>query len=196
MSCEEWEDDSAQSGLCKSGHDESILPIILVRGCLEQIRKHMQGDRSVGRGSRKRRLDASTFGNPFKVAVRGTAETARRFECMPREDDKLPKKLPQLSGTRIVLQCRLDQACHVDSIISVYRDMFPEAYDRGDEAAAAAPSAEVVNRLCTSPRRTRHRRWDGPTKAIQREGLDGRAQDRRCKSGQDVRDVSCATAKR
>ena len=99
-------------------HEESIPPTVQVRGCLELIRKLMQGNRYVGRGSRQRIMESSVFRNPFKVAGHGRAEAIRRYEKQLR----MP---PQLSGTRLVCHC--DQACHVDSIIAVYKDMFPEA---------------------------------------------------------------------
>ena len=107
----------------------------------------MQGDYYIGRGSRERNLKASVFGNPFKVAVYGRAGAIRRYEAMLRKDDDLLKRLPQLSGSRLVCHCRADQACHADSIIAVYKETFPLAYDRNNTTAAAAPSAEVLNRL-------------------------------------------------
>ena len=107
----------------------------------------MQGDYYIGRGSRERNLKASVFGNPFKVAVYGRARAIRRYEAMLRKDDDLLKRLPQLSGSRLVCHCRADQACHADSIIAVYKETFPLPYDRCNTTAAAAPSAEVLNRL-------------------------------------------------
>ena len=121
-------------------------PILPVRGCLECVRKLMRGDRYIGRGAKQRNLEASPFGNPYKVAVFGRSEAIRRYELLLRKDVHLRSLLPELSGTRLVCHCRLEQPCHADSIISVYRDMFPEAYDR-DAVTTAAPSAEVLNRL-------------------------------------------------
>ena len=46
---------------------ESIPPIVPVRGSVEVVRKFMQGDYYIGRGSRERNLKPSVFGNPFKV---------------------------------------------------------------------------------------------------------------------------------
>ena len=126
---------------------EPIPPIVPERGCVELVRKFMQGDYYIGRGSRERNLKASVFGNPFKIAVYGRAGAIRRYEAMLRKDDDLLKRLPQLSGSRLVCHCRADQACHADSIIAVYRETFPLAYDRSNTTAAAAPSAEVLNRL-------------------------------------------------
>ena len=65
---------------------------------------------------------------------------------MLRKNDDLLKRLPQLSGIRLVCHCRADQACHADSIITVYKELFPDAYNRED-TTAAAPSAEVPSRL-------------------------------------------------
>ena len=100
-------------------------PIVPERGCVELVRKFMQGDYYIGRGSRERNLKASVFGNPFKVAVYGRAGAIRRYEAMLRKDDDLLRMLPQLSGTRLVCHCRADQACHADSIITVYKETFP-----------------------------------------------------------------------
>ena len=124
-----------------------IPPIVPERGCIELVRKFMQGDYHIGRGSRERNLKASVFGNPFKVAMYGRVGAIQRYEAMLRKDDDLLKLLPQLSGSRLVCHCRADQACHADSIIAVYKETFPLAYDRNVTTGAAAPSAEVMNRL-------------------------------------------------
>ena len=128
---------------------ESIPPIVPVRGCVEVVRKFMQGDYYIGRGSRERNLKPSVFGNPFKVAVHGRAGAIRRYEDMLRKNDDLLKRLPQLSGIRLVCLCRADQACHADSIITVHKELFPDAYNREDTTTAAAPSAEVLSRLAS-----------------------------------------------
>ena len=94
---------------------ESIPPIVPVRGYVELVRKFMQGDYYIGRGSRERNLKPSVFGNPFKVAVHGRAGAIRRYEDMLRKNDDLLKRLPQLSGIRLVCHCRADQACHASA---------------------------------------------------------------------------------
>ena len=106
------------------------------------------GDRYISRGARQRNLEGSPFGNPDKVAVFGRSEAVSRCELLLRKDNNLQSLLLELAGARLVCHCRFEQTCHVDSIISVYRDMFPEAYDR-DEEAAAASSAEVLNMLAS-----------------------------------------------
>ena len=82
-----------------------------------------------------------------KVAVHEQAEAIRRYEDMLRKNDELVRMLPQLSEVRLVCHCQADQQCHADSIITVYKEMFPDAYDREDTTEEAAPSAEVLNRL-------------------------------------------------
>ena len=118
-------------------------------GCLELVRKLMQGDYYIGRRSKERNLKPSIFGNQFKVGVHGRAEAIRLYESKLRENDELLKLLPQLSGLRLLCHCRPDQTCLADSIITVYRELFPGAYDRYDKTAAAAPSAEVLRRLAS-----------------------------------------------
>ena len=81
----------------------------------------------------------------------------RHLRCREPESDKVLQMFwrreelgcreAQLSGTRLVCHCRADQACHADSIITVYKELFPHAYDRKNNSTAAAPSAEVLNRL-------------------------------------------------
>ena len=93
--------------------------------CLELVRKLMQGDYYIGRGSKERNLKPSIFGNQIKVGVHGRAEAIRRYESKLRENDELLKVLPQLSGLRLLCHCRPDQTCHADSISTVYRELFP-----------------------------------------------------------------------
>ena len=76
---------------------ESIPPIVHEGGCLGLVRKVMQGDHYVGRGSRERNLKASVFGNPFKVAVHGRAEAMRRYEDMLRKNESSGVRLRLLS---------------------------------------------------------------------------------------------------
>ena len=109
----------------------------------------MQGDHYIGRGSRERNLKPSVFGNPFKVAVHGGSGAIRRFRGYLRKNDDLLKRLPQLSGFRLVCHCRANQACHADSIIKVYKSLFPAAFNREDISTATAPSAEVLSRLAS-----------------------------------------------
>ena len=52
----------------------------------------------------------------------------------------------QLSGTRPVCHCQMNQTSHADAIIAEHKDTFSEAYDRENEAGAA-PSATLLNRL-------------------------------------------------
>ena len=92
-------------------------------------------------------LEPSVFGNPFKVAVRGRIGAIRRCEGMLRKNDDLLKRLPQLSGFRLVCHCRANQACHADSIITVYKSLFPAAFNGEEISTATAPSAEVLSRL-------------------------------------------------
>ena len=85
---------------------ELIPPIVPERGCVELVRKFMQGDYYIGRGSRERNLEPSVFGNPFKVAVHGRIGAIRRYEDMLRKNDDLLNRLPQLP-----CRCRANQAC-------------------------------------------------------------------------------------
>ena len=132
---------------------ELIPPIVPERGCVELVRKFMQGDYYIGRGSRERNLKPSVFGNPFKVAVHGRIGAIRRYEAMLRKNDDLLKRLPQLSGFRLVCHCRANQACHADSIIKVYKSLFPAAFNREDiSTATARRSAESTRQSQRSSR--------------------------------------------
>ena len=115
-----------------------ILP---VTGCVGRIHKLMRIYRSRCKATKPARLATLTKSQ--------SSEGQRLFVVASSFCEKITTCgvfFPVFSCTRLVCHCRLEQTCHADSIISVYRDMFPEAYDRDDEAAAA-PSAEVLNRL-------------------------------------------------
>ena len=94
----------------------------------------MQGDLYIGRGSRERHLLARVFGNPFEP-----------YENMAAVVSTTPGL--SLPGKPTV-------PWHAGIIITVCKKMFPDACDREDTTAAAAPSAEVLNRLA--------RLWDEP----------------------------------
>ena len=117
---------------------ESIPPIVPVRGYVELVRKFMQGDYCIGRGSRD--LKPSVFGNPFKVAVHGRAGAIRRYEDMLRKNDVLLKRLPQLSGIRLVCHCRADQACHADSIVQPRRHHHSSSAQRRSAESTRQPA--------------------------------------------------------
>ena len=64
--------------------------VLLVTGCLQRIRMLVQGDRCIGSGSRRRNLESSISGNPFKVAV---------HEAIRRCEDVLRKESGSLQGS-------------------------------------------------------------------------------------------------
>ena len=53
------------------------------------------------------------------------------------------RRISTLSGKRLLCHCRPTEACHADSIISAFRDKFPEAFDR-DDGEAPAPTAGIL----------------------------------------------------
>ena len=108
------------------------------------VKQHMLGDIYVGRGSRQRNLKKSLWCNPFKVSEHGRALAVSKFEHHRRTDQDLNEALWQLSGARLVCQCRPGEECHADVIRTVFREQFPDAHDR-DEEKAKPPSAQVLN---------------------------------------------------
>ena len=150
----------------------------------------MQGDYYIGRGSRERNLKPSVFGNPFKVAVHGRSGAIRRYEAMLRKNDDLLKRLPQLSGFRLVCHCRANQACHAESIIKVYKSLFPAAFNREDIATATAGSEEVLSRLASL--REVPDSDDGSTAD---EGAPARGTGWECRLDRGIRGETYATAR-
>ena len=89
-------------------------------------------------------MEASLFCNPYKLAVFGRSEAPRCSEMLLRKDAKLQGLLLELSGTRPVCRCQLDQTCHADSIISVCRDMCPHGSEKNEtQTKGQWPSREL-----------------------------------------------------
>ena len=122
--------------------EETVHPILPIRGCLEKIRKLMKGDENVGRGQ----------GNEDGVR----AHCAINSRCL----SMVVKLLPRLSGTRLVCHCLPSQACHADAVIAEYWLMLPMTYDR-EGSMGQAPSSALLNRLarlrCSPLTRAHHR---------------------------------------
>ena len=62
----------------------------------------------------------------------GRQTAIERFAEKLSWDSELQENLHTLSGKRLLCHCRPTEACHADSIISAFRDKFPEALDRDD----------------------------------------------------------------
>ena len=110
----------------------STPQIIPVRGNLDSVRALMKGDCHTGCGCRQCGLTRSKFANPYKVAQFGREQaialSARHLETEPQ----LKSSLWTLSGLRLVCHCGKRQACHADSLIAEYKEVFPTAYDRNE----------------------------------------------------------------
>ena len=106
----------------------------------------MKGDCCIGRGCRQRRLARSRFANPYKVAQVGREQTIDRFKKYLSSDLQMRSSLWILSGLRLVCHCGERQACHADSLIAAYTEMFPAACDSSD-LEGAAPSSLQLNYL-------------------------------------------------
>ena len=117
-----------------------VLPI---RGHLDAVRRLLKRDFHVGRGCRQRGLRRSLYANDYKVSEFGRHTAIERFAEKLSRDSELQENLHTLSGKRLLCHCRPTEACHADSIISAFRDKFPEAFDRDDEEAPA-PTARIL----------------------------------------------------
>ena len=107
------------------------MPIVLpIRGHLDSIKQLMLGDLFIGRGLRQRGLKKSLWCNPFKVSEHGRALAESKFEHHSRTDQDLNEALWQLSGARLVWNCRPGESCHADIIRTVFSERFPDVYDR------------------------------------------------------------------
>ena len=117
-----------------------VLPI---HGHLDAVRRLLKGDFYVRRGCRQRGLRRSLYANDYKVSEFGRQTAIERFAEKLSRDSELQENLHTLSGKRLLCHCRPTEACHADSIISAFRDKFPEAFDRDDEEAPA-PTAHIL----------------------------------------------------
>ena len=129
------------SGRSHCTEDERNPPIVPIRGCLEKIRRFLEGDEYVGRGSSQRGLGRSPLCNSYKVSVFGRKLAIQKFTEEIQTNPKLRKHLPRLSGKRLICHCLPSQEFHADSIIAEYKLLFPDAYDREDMKGAVPSSA-------------------------------------------------------
>ena len=108
-----------------STEDESNLPIVPIRGCLEKIRRLLKGHEYVGRGSSQRGLGRGLLCNSYKVSVFGRKLAIQKITEEIRANPKLREHLPRLSGETLICHCLPSQECHADSIIAEYKLLFP-----------------------------------------------------------------------
>ena len=81
----------------------------------------------------------------FRLPIQsGSTLTSRNYTTL-REHAAQERRVVEDVATAV--KSTADQACRADSIITVYKEMFPDVYNREDTATAAAPSAEVLRRL-------------------------------------------------
>ena len=104
----------------------------------------MTGDIHIGRGSKLRNLCPNAWEKSHKVAVFGREEAIRKFATIQPFRLQLLSKFWSLSGARQVCLCTPNQACHADSTIDLYSQLFPLAFDRNDPATGPPSSATLT----------------------------------------------------
>ena len=121
----------------------AVVPIC---GHLDSIRSLMLGDVYIGRGARERDLPKSIWGNPFKSRSMDGAMGIDEYAKTLVADGGLHARIWTLSGCGLVCHCTPNQACHADSLIELYRAMFPSAFGP-DSPATGPPSSDVLRVL-------------------------------------------------
>ena len=80
------------------------------------------------------------------VAQFGREHAIALFSRDLESDPQLRSSLWVLSGLRLVCHCTERQACHADSLMAAYAELFPTAFDRSD-LGASPPSSQQLNHL-------------------------------------------------
>ena len=96
------------------------------RGCIHECSGLSDVDLYVGQEHRDhqgRFLAASKWASPFKVKdSQSAAECVAKFEAYLRASPALLRALPELAGRRLLCQCRRQEPCHADALISAYAE--------------------------------------------------------------------------
>ena len=96
------------------------------RGCIHECSGLSDVDLYVGQEHRDhqgRFLAASKWASPFKVkGSESAAECVAKFEAYLRASPALLRALPELAGRRLLCQCRRQEPCHADALISAYAE--------------------------------------------------------------------------
>ncbi|CAK0884801.1 unnamed protein product, partial [Prorocentrum cordatum] len=78
----------------------------------------------IGCGSQHLELEASVWGNPFRLEVDGGRwEVIAKFGMWLRSQPRLVARMPELSGCRLLCHCRESQGCHGGEIIELWDEM-------------------------------------------------------------------------
>ncbi|CAK0903887.1 unnamed protein product, partial [Prorocentrum cordatum] len=79
----------------------------------------------IGRGSSKLNLEASTWGNPYRMNEGWSRqEVITLYEQYLHESPQRLRDLASLNGARRLCHCRCSQACHGDVLIKAWKDRF------------------------------------------------------------------------
>ena len=125
--------------------------VIPIRAHLESVRRLLQGDVYIGRGSRQRALPWSRYCNNFEVSEHGRDAAIAGFRDMLLQDGALYASSWTLSGTRPVCHCPANERCHGDLLVEEFRRTYPAAYDRADCLGALPEAQGPVARLREEP---------------------------------------------
>ena len=75
-------------------------------------------------------------------------EAVRKFAFSLPSRAYLLSKIWTLSGAHLECQCSPNLACHADSIIALFHQLFPSAFDR-DEPTTGPPSSQALEYLAS-----------------------------------------------
>ncbi|CAK0898854.1 unnamed protein product, partial [Prorocentrum cordatum] len=83
-----------------------------------------RGDVYIGRGNQHLELEASVWGNPFRLKVDGARrEVIAKFGRWLRSQQWLVDRVSELTGCRLLCHCRDSQERHGDEIIKLWDDV-------------------------------------------------------------------------
>ena len=98
------------------------------RACLADLAELAPVHLYIGRGSEKRDLPCSEWGNPFKMGQDGSrAAVIQKFERMLRSVPHMWRAVGSLAGRTLVCHCNLQAACHADVLIRCFKEQYPAA---------------------------------------------------------------------
>ena len=176
------------------GEGFDATPMVLpVRGHLDSVRRLLQGDVYIGRGSRQRALPWSRYCNNFEVSEHGRDAAIAGFRDMLLQDGALYASSWTLSGTRPVCHCPANERCHGDMLVEEFRRTYPAAYDRAD-CLGALPEARVMLQGCEKNQKVMKAR--APTKGYRASLLNIAELVSPCESVWDTSRGICATDSR